>query len=553
MVKRIFKWISLTAVRAVIIAVALSAFMILNMYENQMAAGLRSEAGLVLHSLALADDETAYFDGFSSENRVTLISPEGEVLYDSGADADSMSNHADRPEIIQALQTGRGESRRYSDTLAEITFYYAARTDSGNILRISNTRSSIFGLLLQLAPAMIGIVLLTLVVSLIVARVLSRRIVAPLNALDLDHPLNNSVYDELSPLLTRMDRQRRQIETQMQDLQRTQNELEIITANMREGLIILDTHSAILSINASAARIFGVEADTRVGSSMLTVNRSAAVREAIACAINGSGADAMLEKDGCYYQLIASPVSRDGAAAGALLLIMDVTEKYSAEMSRREFTANVSHELRTPLTSILGYAEIMRDGLVSADNYSNFAARIYSEASRLVALINDILDLSQLDERKGLGEKEPVDLMSLSLETSRRLESRAAGKNIKLSVDGVTAVVNGHRLLLGEMLYNIVDNAIKYTPDGGKVDVLVEKQGDTVLCSVSDTGIGIAPEHHERIFERFYRVDKSHSRATGGTGLGLSIVKHGAAIHGAQIILDSAPGHGTTIGLKFHI
>lgn len=551
MARRIFKGISLTAAAAVLLATVLSAFMIFGIYEDQMAAELRREAGLLLRSLALSEDEAAFFDGFTSDNRVTLISPDGTVLYDSGADAEAMDNHAGRPEIIQALETGRGESRRYSDTLAAATFYYAIRTNAGNILRIANTRSSIWGLLLKLLPTVCGILALAVVVSMIIARIMARRIVAPMNALDLEHPLENAVYDELSPLLTRMDRQHKKIQEQMQELRRTQTELDTVTANMREGLILLDRNSSILSINDSAARIFGVDAGTRVGSSMLTVSRSSAVRDAVCRAMDGESADAILEKDARYYQLMASPVSRDGRAAGAVLIILDITEEHSAEISRREFTANVSHELKTPLTSILGYAEIIRDGLVKSEDISDFASRIYSEASRLVALINDILELSRLDERKGLGEKETVELMPLVGEMARRLADQAAEKDISVDVTGSEAAIEGHRLLLGEMIFNLIDNAIKYTPSGGKINVTVENRDDGVLCSVSDTGIGIAPEHRDRIFERFYRVDKSHSRATGGTGLGLSIVKHGAAIHDAEISLDSTPGKGTTISLRF--
>ena len=551
MARRIFKGISLTAAAAVLLATVLSAFMIFGIYEDQMAAELRREAGLLLHSLALAEDEAAFFDDFTSDNRVTLISPDGTVLYDSGADAEAMDNHANRPEIVQALETGRGESQRYSDTLATATFYYAIRTNAGNILRIANTRSSIWGLLLKLLPTVCGILALAVVVSMIIARIMARRIVAPMNALDLEHPLENAVYDELSPLLTRMDRQHKKIQEQMHELRRTQTELDTVTANMREGLILLDRNSSILSINDSAARIFGVDAGTRVGSSMLTVSRSAAVRDAVCRAMEGENADAILEKDARYYQLMASPVSRDGRSAGAVLIILDITEEHSAEISRREFTANVSHELKTPLTSILGYAEIIRDGLVKSEDLSNFASRIYSEASRLVALINDILELSRLDERKGLGEKETVELMPLVGDMARRLADQAAEKDISVDVTGSEAVIEGYRLILGEMIFNLIDNAIKYTPSGGKVNVTVENRDDGVLCSVSDTGIGIAPEHRDRIFERFYRVDKSHSRATGGTGLGLSIVKHGAAIHDAEISLDSTPGKGTTISLRF--
>ena len=551
MTRKIFRSVSLTSVLAVALATVLIAWYVYGIYESQLTSELRAEAGYIAHALSRETDETAFFDGFPSENRVSLISPDGLVLYDSGADASGLGDHSDRPEVLSALSTGRGESRRYSDTLSETTFYYAVRTNGGNVLRVSNTRSSVFGMLLNMLPMLCGILFIVALASVPVARFAAKRIVRPINGLNLDAPLENDIYDELSPLLVRMEHQRREIDRQMYALREAREELAAITENMREGLMVLDNRGVLLSINASAAAVFGVHSSKHIGESILTVSRDPELHECVRSALEGNDADAIIEKNARYYQLLASPVTGSGAVSGAVLLALDITEKHCAELGRREFTANVSHELKTPLTSISGYSEIIRDGVARPEDVKAFAARINSEANRLMALISDILELSRLDECKGLGNKEPVELLSLAREAASQLESQVAAKNISLNVSGEPAQIEGYPTLLSEMLFNIIDNAVKYTPEHGKVDVSVTSHdGRTEVC-VADNGIGIPPEHHERIFERFYRVDKSHSRATGGTGLGLSIVKHGAAIHGAEIKLDSAPGRGTRMSLMF--
>ena len=551
MTRKIFRSVSLTSVLAVVLATVLIAWYVYGVYESQLTSELRAEAGYIAHALSRETDETAFFDGFPSENRISLISPDGLVLYDSGADASGMGDHSDRPEVLSALSTGRGESRRYSDTLSETTFYYAVRTNGGNVLRVSNTRSSVFGMLLNMLPMLCGILFIVALASIPVARFAAKRIVRPINGLNLDTPLENDIYDELSPLLLRMEHQRREIDRQMYALREAREELAAITENMREGLMVLDNRGVLLSINASAAAVFGVHSSKHIGESILTVSRDPELHECVRSALEGNDADAIIEKNARYYQLLASPVTGSGAVSGAVLLALDITEKHCAELGRREFTANVSHELKTPLTSISGYSEIIRDGVARPEDVKAFAARINSEANRLMALISDILELSRLDERKGLGNKEPVELLSLAREAASQLESQASAKRISLNVSGEPAKIEGYPTLLSEMLFNIIDNAVKYTPEHGKVDVSVTSHdGCTEVC-VADNGVGIPPEHHERIFERFYRVDKSHSRATGGTGLGLSIVKHGAAIHGAEIKLDSAPGRGTRMSLVF--
>lgn len=551
MTKRIFRSVVFTAMLSALLATVLIALSMVSLYEGEMTDELRTEAGYIRYALSREADEAGYFDGFTSENRVTLISARGEVVYDSDADAAILDNHADRPEVSSALEKGWGESRRYSSTLAETTYYYAVRTEGGNVLRVANTRSSVLGVFLQAMPLICLILLAVVLLSLMIARFASRRIVAPMNNLNLDAPLENEIYDELSPLLTRMDKQYREIQRQMRALNDARQEQAAITENMREGLILLDSRGGILTMNESAASIFGVDARTHVGQTMISVSRSEAVSRAVSAALAGRSADLQMERESSHYQLLANPVSQEGRLAGVVLLILDVTERYAAEVSRREFTANVSHELKTPLTSISGYAEIIRDGVALPEDVGRFAGRIHTEASRLLALINDILALSRLDEHRGIGERERVQLLSVARDAAHTLEKMAAEKNIALGVEGEAAAVSGHPVLLGEMIFNLIDNAVKYTGPGGRVDVRVYAQDGEIVCAVEDTGIGIPRIHQEHIFERFYRVDKSHSRATGGTGLGLSIVKHGAQIHGAQIRLDSEEGRGTRIEIRF--
>ena len=551
MTRKIFKSVALTCALAVMLAAALVALTLFGVYESGMTEELRAEAGYICHALNREANEMDFFEGFTSKNRVSLIAADGTVLYDSEADASALSSHADRPEVAGAIESGRGESERYSDTLAQTTYYYALRTDAGNVLRVANSRSSMLGIYLKSLPLLCAVLLAVLCVSMLIARVVARRFVAPLNSLNLDAPLENEVYDELSPLLTRMDRQRREIDRQMRALSDARQELAAITENMREGLIVLDRRGCVLSMNGSAATIFGVDAQARVGADMLSVSRDPVVQQGVDAALNGRDADDILERNGRHYQLLASPVLKGGETAGVVLLTLDVTESYAAEVSRREFTANVSHELKTPLTSISGYAEIIRDGVARAEDVPGFAARIHDEASHLLTLINDILELSRLDERKGLGERTCIRLLGAAREAARRLEPLAQEKHISLEVSGEELEIQGDKLLLGEMIFNLVDNAVKYTPEGGRVELRVSREGTSALLSVQDTGIGIPEEHQPHVFERFYRVDKSHFRATGGTGLGLSIVKHGAAIHGAKLHLVSTPGKGTCVTLAF--
>ena len=551
MTRRIFRNILLTAVLALLLSSALLVGTLYNVYEGRISAEMRTEAEYIVRALDMLPDDRTYFTDFAPDNRVTLIAPDGSVLYDSDADEARMDSHAQRPEVLAALADGTGEATRYSDTLSEVTIYYARRTADGNVLRIASTRSSALGVFLSVAPQIIISLLMVAALSLLIARFASRQIVQPINDLNLDEPLENDVYDELAPLLTRMDRQHGQICQQMHDLARAHADLNAIMANMREGLILLDKESRIISINHSAQTIFGVKGVIASDADLLTICRDASVLEIVKAAQKGDSGDVVLPRDSRTYRIFASPVLREDKVRGVVLLALDISARYAAEASRREFTANVSHELKTPLTSISGYAEIIESGIAKTEDVPAFAGKIRAEAKRLVALVNDILELSRLDEKQGLGTKEHVALLPLLDSLADSFAPIASEKGVTLSVEGCNTTVEGYPVLLRELFHNLIDNAIKYTPAGGSVKVQLSQQAGHICCTVQDTGIGIPEEHQAHVFERFYRVDKSHSRQTGGTGLGLAIVKHVAEVHQAQVQLDSKPQEGTKVTIAF--
>ena len=553
MTKRIFRNILLTAVLALLLASALLTGTLYNVYEGRISAELRTEADCILRALDMCGDDLAYFDGLESVSRVTLIAADGAVLYDSAADQSRMDSHAERPEVLAALESGTGESTRYSDTLSEVTIYYARRTALGNVLRIASTRSSALGVFLNVAPQVVVMLLTVAALSLLIARFAARQIVQPINDLDLDAPLENNIYDELAPLMTRMDRQHAQIRQQMRDLSRAHADLNAIMQNMREGLILIDRESRIISINGSAMKIFGVKGVISPDADLLTVCRDAAVIEIVKAAQNGDNGDTILTRNDRTYRIFASPVIRSDKVRGVVLLALDVSARYAAEASRREFTANVSHELKTPLTSISGYAEIIEGGIAKAEDVPVFAGKIRAESARLLALVNDILALSRLDEKQGLGAKEQVPLASMLAAVKEAFAPVAAEKGVSLTLRPVEGnpTVEGYPVLLRELFHNLIDNAVKYTPEGGSVTIRLGQESGHIACTVEDTGVGIPKEHQDRVFERFYRVDKSHSRQTGGTGLGLAIVKHVAEVHKASIALASELGKGTKITVTF--
>jgi two-component system phosphate regulon sensor histidine kinase PhoR len=551
MTNRIFRIIFVFALCAAVLA---SGFIMLTLYQSytrQLETELKTEANYLLFAMSREKDEAGYFQGFKSYNRITLVAPDGTVLYDNTADIKTMENHLNRPEIQAALTSGSGEAYRYSDTLDQETLYFAIKTDDGNVLRVSNSQSSVLGLLLKLLPVLLAILLGVGVVSLLMARVMARRIVSPINTLNLDQPLENDVYDELSPLLSRMQRQKEELAKRMQELTENRREFAAVTAHMREGMVFLSGAGDILSINESAAVIFGVDPKAYIGRPILSINRSVALESVVERASRSESAEAELKMGDRYYQLIGNPVDPGDGARGMVILALDVTDRESAERSRREFTANVSHELKTPLTSITGYAEIMKNGTARPDDMRDFASRIYDEATRLIALVEDVMKLSRLDEKGKMPEKSRVDLLQLAEAVVTRLKPLAERRDVTLSASGEHLNVQGYEKILEEMIYNLCDNAIKYNVKGGSVEATIQRQDGKVSLTVKDTGIGIPPEHQARVFERFYRVDHSHARETGGTGLGLSIVKHSAQVHGATVSLSSQVGKGTSITITF--
>ena len=551
MTKRIFRNILLTSVLALLLTSALLVGTLYNVYESRISEELRTEAEYIVRALDTMDDDLSFLRGLTLSNRITLISPDGVVLYDSAADEARMDSHAERPEVSDALVTGTGESKRYSDTLSDITTYYARRTANGNVLRIASTRSTLVGLFLDVAPQIVVMMLMVAALSLLIARFSARQIVQPINELNLDEPLENEIYDELAPLLTRMDRQHMQIRQQMHDLARAHADLNAIMQNMREGLVLIDKSDRIISINGSAMKVFGVKGIIAPEADLLTICRESSIIEIVKEAQQGRSDDTVFVRGEHTYRIFASPVLREEKVRGVVLLALDISARYAAEASRREFTANVSHELKTPLTSISGYAEIIASGIAKNEDVPVFAGKIHTEAKRLVALVNDILDLSRLDEKQGLGNKENVPLLPMLKGLEESFRPIAQEKDIELRVEGSNATVEGYPTLLRELFHNLIDNALKYTPAGGHVTVALFQDGGHPICTVTDTGIGIPKEHQPHVFERFYRVDKSHSRQTGGTGLGLAIVKHVAEVHHADVKLESEPGKGTKMIVTF--
>lgn len=548
MTKKIFR--SIVLVAAVVLLASL-VVIVACMYRYSADAQERQiRDDLSLAVAGVSADGAEYLQKVApSRFRLTWVAADGTVLYDTKADAGQLPSHADRSEIREALENGTGESTRYSATLLEKTLYYARRLDDGTVLRISVSRATVWVLVVGMLQPIVILLLIVLVLSAVLAKRLSKHIVEPLNELDLEHPLDNDSYEELAPLLGRISRQREQIDRQLRELQRKTDEFSQITRSMQEGLVLLDNHWTVLSINPAAQRLFGADAGC-VGEDFLTVERSHEMSAAIEAAMQNGHSEFRLRKNGRIYQLDLTRIDSGGEVAGAVLLTFDITERENAEQNRREFTANVSHELKTPLQGIIGSAELLKNGMVRPEDTARFVGHIRSEAQRLVTLIDDIIRLSQLDEGDEM-PTETVDLREIAQEAAEDLRGAAEKKHVSLSLEGEAAPVTGVRRLLYEIVYNLCDNAVKYNVDGGSVSIRVEQDGQTASVTVADTGTGIAPEHQGRIFERFYRVDKSHSKASGGTGLGLSIVKHAVQYHHGSIELQSAPGKGTTVRVFF--
>lgn len=545
MKNKIFRALVALAAMAVLVASGLITFLVSQDYFKETKKELAQEARYI--SMGLESGGNDFLNKIAAENgsnvRITLIDKDGIVLFDNQAEAKTLENHAMRQEIMEAVAVGAGEAERFSDTLDKTTYYYAVRLEDGKILRLARTIDSIYKSVLQMLPIMGGIVIVVAFLASIVARRVTFNLIKPLDQVNLDEPLDNETYDELAPFLTRIAKQKRQLSKNLKKLRGKQEELTIITNNMNEGLVLLNGQQNVLFINESAAKIFGFSTKEVIGRNILTVDRAQEVQDLLQKVSQAGKGEGLYEKDGHFYQLSGSSVN----GSGSVILIYDVTEKMTAEKLRREFSANVSHELKTPLQSILGYAEIMKNGLVKDEDKQRFLERIHAEAGNMIELIQNIMELSRLDENKTLDEFEDVDLLKLAQSVTLRLKHKAQTKGVTLNVSGSSACVCGVQSILSEVLYNLVDNSIKYNKDNGKVDVKVQDGSEEVTVSVSDTGIGIGTADRERVFERFYRADKSHSKEIGGTGLGLSIVKHGVLFHKGRVELESEPGVGTTI------
>lgn len=548
MTKRIFRSIICVSLITFIACFAFIMGILYQYFNKQLLSELKNEAVLIEQGYELYGKD--YIENINFQNRITWIGDDGAVIYDNKYDAGSLENHKNREEIKEALENGNGSSNRYSDTVSEKIVYYALQMDNGSIIRVSSNQYTVVALVLAMIQPMIVVLAIVIATSISLAIMLSKKIVKPINEMDLDNPDIDGNYPEILPLIKNMRRQNRLIDDQMQELKKNEEEFRTITSNMQEAFIIIDVKTKVLSYNPGALKLLGKD-KAIMGESVYFMDRSKAFREAVSESLEGSHSEKILERDGKAFQILANPVFENENVRGAVILIMDITEKEQRESLRREFTSNVSHELKTPLTSIYGISEIMMNGIVKPEDIPKFSKDIHDETGRMITLVNDIIKLSRLDESASFGDKEPIDIYSFAKSTVIRLSEMAEKNNINVELNGKSTIIDGIPSIVDEIVHNLIENAIKYNRSGGKVDVFVgTDNGHGTLC-VSDTGIGIAKEDLARVFERFYRVHKSRSKKIGGTGLGLSIVKHGVAYLGAQIKAESEIGKGTKITVIF--
>lgn len=551
MTKRIYKAICAAALGVFVVTMLLIMGVLYNYFSSVQQNQLRSETALAVQGAEGMG--MAYFDGLNpSDYRVTWIAANGKVLYDSASDTEAMENHLQRQEIQDALATGYGESARYSPTMMKQYLYAAQKLSDGTVLRLSISHNSIFVLLLGMLQPICIVIAVAAALSFLLASRLSKRIVEPMNKLNLDEPLENEGYDELSPLLRRIYSQQQHLKEQKNTLTQKQDELNAIVSHLEEGMILLDNSSRVITANQSALRLLDVKNANVVGVELLMLSRNMALQEAVQEALTGKTVTRRAELRGRILKIHAAAIGTPEKMSGVAVVLFDITQSEQAEQRRREFTANVSHELKTPLQSISGYSELLMRGMAKPEDVQPFAGRIYGETQRLISLVEDIINLSRLDEGTGY-QWSNANLLEIAQEVAVSLESCAADKRVKLTVEGVPVQLRGVPELLRGIAYNLCDNAIKYNKPGGSVTVSVNRENDKAVLTVKDTGIGIPEGEQDRIFERFYRVDKSHSREVGGTGLGLSIVKHAAMLHKAAIDVSSRLGVGTTIKVTFPI
>lgn len=546
--KKIFRSSLLTALLVLAVSLFFVFGILYQYFEGQLISELKGKAVYIMY--AVENEGASYIERIEDiGERVTLIAPDGTVIADTSANADKMENHLERSEVKQAAENGSGTSVRYSDTLTEKIIYYAVKMPDGNILRVSVKHYTVVTILLGLVQPILVILLIAFVLCFVLSSRVSKSIVKPINSLDLDNPENNDAYEELSPLLKKISRQKKVIDEQMRNAKQMQEEFRLITENMSEGFLVIDSERNVLTYNSAALRLLGISEPPR--GNVLAINRAGSFRSAVEHALSGERSENEMTFEESSYSLIANPVFAEDKVIGAVIVILDVTERIQREQLRREFTANVSHELKTPLTSISGFAEMMMKG-VPDEIEADFSKSIYDEAQRLITLVGDIIKLSELDENSAGFERGRVNLRELSDSVVERLRLAAENKNVTVTVVG-NAQINGVRKILDEMIFNLCDNAIKYNKSGGSADIVISSDTEkrTVTLTVRDTGIGIPGYAQSRVFERFYRVDKGRSKSAGGTGLGLAIVKHGAVCHNAEIRLKSEENKGTEISVIF--
>lgn len=550
MSKKIFRSILLVSSVILFAGVILIMCVLYNNFGTQKQVELRSE--LTYIKAAVETEGIPYLEKLSDKSkRITYISSDGTVRFDNSTDISKMENHLDRTEVKNALETGVGESKRYSDTLLQQHYYYAQRLSNGDVIRISAAEDSVLLMVIGVLQPFAFIIILMVILSAVFASRSAKRIVAPINEIDIENPLENDTYEEISPLLNRISKQNKTIKRQLKNAGRNKEQFELITENMSEGILVLDKYANLLSVNTAALNLLS-SSGVQKAKSVVEINRSAEFLDTVELAVGGEHCEHSIKSNGRILNLIANPVVFDGNPAGAVIVVMDITEKAQREELRREFTANVSHELKTPLTSISGFAELMKSGTVDNKDIVDFSTSIYDEAKRLISLVNDIIKISKLDENSVPFDDEPVDIAQIVRLTAERLKPVADKDNITIEYSDNKAFVNGNYTIIEEMIFNLVDNAVKYNKKGGQVKISVGDTGKRIKIAVSDTGIGIKKADFDKIFERFYRVDKSHSKEIGGTGLGLSIVKHGAVYHNASVDVESEIGKGTTISLTFN-
>ena len=550
MTTRIFRCIFLVALTVLASSLIFVMWVVHSRFMQTELAQLKVEASLA--SQAVSNEGLPYLESLDDtiDCRITWISPDGTVLYDNRSDTVEMENHLQREEVRQALETGYGQSTRYSGTLMARYIYVAKLLPDGSILRLSASQGSVLGLMLGMWDSIVLVIIAVLALSYWLSRRLSREVVKPLNELNLEMPLANEGYEEIQPLLRQLESQQRQLRAQSTELKQKQKEFNTVTRSLSEGLVLLNSSGTILSINPSAAKLLEVTPNC-LGADFSVANRNPAVAVLVEQALHGEKQEQTVTLSAGQYLAAASPVRSEGQVFGVVLLLFDVTQKQQAEQLRREFTANVSHELKTPLHAISGYAELMKSGLVPQSDMITFSEKIYQESQRMVQLVSDTLRLSRLDEGAADMQWDTVDLYEAAQHAVHELTAPAELAGVSIHLEGSNAYISAIPQLLGAILFNLADNAVKYNKPGGCVTIRIEDRASEALLTVSDTGIGIAPENQQRVFERFYRVDKSHSKAVGGTGLGLSIVKHGVQILGARMDLESEVGKGTTITVYF--